>query len=214
LKAFILLLKKNFRKALKMARKIYDCEMYYILSLNLTNHTSSSFSPPSGVNIRWASRDDIHTAKELWRKRERSKKTKLFDDRFSKGYRCCAAWIDGKIIGIDWLTDKEDHEPETGLHIKLHPGSCYGLDLHEHPYYKGQGIGLAILSYNIQETKNLGFQQQYSIVSSRNESMLMAVTQLFGYKKIGTIKTKRFFNKPSTVWQIDNKIEQSGVLQL
>jgi len=67
-------------------------------------------------------------------------------DRLRLGYVCYTAWMDERIVAMDWVTIRMTKSRGTGLLVSPQPGSCCGLDLNEHPGYTWQGIGLITLA--------------------------------------------------------------------
>ena len=207
-------LRRLIRRIFGLLKRIYDHEQFYILTFDLANQSVPEFNPSANVTFRNASNEDFQALEGFWGKRETKKKLGIFHDRFSRNFVCYAAWINNQLVAQDWVTNSEDHEPYTGLTIRMGPGSSYGLDLQEHPKFKNQQIGLSLLSHSLQELKKQGFHKQYSIVSSRNKIMLRSSIQFFGFKKIGEIRTTRIFSQPSSVWKIDNKQGKNKILHL
>src|SRR5207245_11210650 len=73
-----------------------------------------------------------------------------------------------------------------------------------HEKYAGEGIGLALLTYSLVETKRRGFHSQVTCVDLRNVPMLSAAVQLLGFRTIGSIRTTTsVFAKPSSRWQLE-----------
>jgi hypothetical protein len=73
---------------------------------------------------------------------------------------------------------------------------------------------LATLIYCLRQTKAQGYARHYTIVHARNERMLMTVTQLIGFKKVGQINVRRFLGRPHSNWNVDDRASSSRILTL
>lgn len=197
----------------RISRNFYETDRNLILSLDLNEYDLPSYPAPPDVTFDELKSPGTEALHELWPANIRSRKIAKVKHRLDRGYKCYIARIDGAVAAIDWVTDSEDYEPYTGLTIKLKPGSCYGLDLHENPKYINQGIGLATLAYSINKSKEFGFLRQITIVSEQNLKMLQTAIQLFGFKKIGQIETRRIFRMTNSTWAIgDLKSREKEIL--
>ena len=174
----------------------YERKRFFILAFNLLEHRLPSYSPSLNLILRKASAEDTAALDGLWAGSHEKKKLSIFQKRLESGYTCLTARYYDKIIGIDWLSEIGDDDPITGLKFRMHPGSCYGLDLHEHKMYQGKGVGLALLAFSLAEAKKRGYHTQIAFVDVRNVKMLSTALHLFNFKKIGYIHTTRIFGKP------------------
>ncbi|MEW5795012.1 MAG: acyl carrier protein [Candidatus Zixiibacteriota bacterium] len=198
----------------RLAEAIYKRDHYYILAFDLVRQPVPQIRVPDGTTFRAVSPDDLQATNGLWRRAEEQEKQQLFVERLRKGYTGYAAWLDGNIVGLCWVTEVGDFEPDTGLQIKLRENSCYGLDLNERPDYHGRGIGLATVAFSLQKAAESGRAFHYSIVHEKNERMLAAAIQLVGYRMLGEIVTTRWLLRPHSVCYIQDKTFADGVLTL
>jgi GNAT superfamily N-acetyltransferase len=148
---------------------------------------------------------DLAELDGLFRPGLRDYKAKVFRQRLQDGYLCYGAWIDNRLVALDWVATNSDYESTSRVQLTLSAGSCYGLDLNEHPDYKDQGIGLALLSYALDDCRKRGFERQYTIVHGINKTMLLTSTQLFGFKPIGKIWTRKVLGGHRASWEIDGR---------
>ncbi|MEW5924868.1 MAG: hypothetical protein AB1746_12870, partial [Candidatus Zixiibacteriota bacterium] len=192
------------RACRRITRYFYETDRNLILLLDLNEYTTPSYPAPADITFEELKSPEAEALLELWPAAIQHKKIEKVKRRLENGYKCYIARFDGAIAAIDWVTNTEDYEPYTGLTIRLKPGSCYGLDLHENPKYMNQGIGLATLAYSINKSRESGFLRQITIVSEKNLKMLQTAIQLFGFRKIGQIETKRIFRMTRSTWQVDN----------
>ncbi len=204
-----------WRKACrKLLNLFYQRDRFYILSFDLTGQTIPTIPALAGTRSGQVTQDDLPATDGLWSPGAAAEKRRLFTQRLKEGYIGYATWLDGQIVGLCWVTHDGDFEPDTGLHIRLREHSSYGLDLSEHPDYPGQSIGLATVAYSLRRSQACGHKHQYSVVHSENERMLRASIQLLGLKKIGEIKTTSSLFGTSSVYEMNDKLDDNRVLML
>ncbi len=192
-----------------LVKPLYERDSFYILCLDLEHQPVPNQNALGNVRCGQATDEDLVAAADIWPLKYRKRKLQTFRARAAKGYSCYVAKDAGKVVAIDWMTDAEDDDPFTGLSFRLKPGSCFGLDLNEHPEYYGQGIGLGVLIHCLQQSKEHGHSKQYTIVQTANKKMLLTSIQLLGFKNVGRIKTRRILCRPCSTWQI-NGVSGSG----
>lgn len=187
---------------------------FYILSYDLRSTSATTLPNNPELTFRLAELKDIGAAEQIYAPQERQRKRQRFHERISNGHLCYAAWIGNRMVAIDWVTDKTDFEPTTGLTISPSPGSCYGLDLREHPDFKSQGIGMALLGHCLNDCRQRGYRTQFAIVDATNKKMLMASVQLLGFRTVGRIWSKKVIGKTSTQWEINGRTGSDSELVL
>lgn len=197
-----------------MAKFIYKRDTLYILSFDLENQVVPSNDGSPNCRCRPANLNDLTAAKDMWPRNQRQRKLQTFMARHSAGYSCYVAEIDGAIAAIDWVTGAEDYERNLDITIRPHPGSCYGLDLYEHPAYQEKGIGLAALIHCLGKSKEQGYRRHYTIVQSSNRKMLLTCIQLIGFTAVGRIRARRILGRTWSTWRIDGKAGRGRVLEL
>lgn len=198
----------------KFVRLLYQKVRFYILAFDLSAQPIPTLPAPSGTTFGEVSPNDLPATGGLWQKVVAKEKQRLFIDRLSKGYTGYATWLNGKIVGLCWVTDDGDYEPDTGLQVKLRERSCYGFDLNEHPDFQGMGIGLATVSYSLRKSQERGRRFHYSLVNAENERMLAASIQILGYRKVAEIVTTRRLCRPRSVCLMPDHIVSNGILTL
>jgi acyl carrier protein/GNAT superfamily N-acetyltransferase len=193
---------------------LYRKDRYHILSFDLTSKRIPVVKAPGGATQREVGIGDLSAADGLWHKAKIKEKHRLFEDRLKNGFIGFATWIDGRIAGLCWVAMQGDHEPQTGLHIKTGEGSCYGLDLEEHPDYRGQGVGLATMVYSMHRARERGYRVLFSVVHSGNERMLGAAIQILGYATVGEIVTERYLGHSKSVCVLAGRTVEGKTLIL
>ena len=206
--------------AVRLLRKIlkflYHRETFIILEFKLSEQQLPSFPSPLNLILREASVEDAIALSAFWESfdyRTFDKKEmnmELFRERLGSGYTCLTAWLDDKIVGMDWLLDKGYDCPFTGLKFSWPQDTCYGGELYEHKMYQGRGVGLTLLAFSLTETKKKGYQRQVTWVTAKNVKMLIAAIQMFGFKKIGDIDITRILHRPFSTWKISGRSGRGG----
>jgi len=199
---------------IRIKKLIYHTDKLYILQFDLGSQEIPKFDRIEDLYLRRASAEDSDMILDFWPPSQREYKLGRFKKRLEEGYMCFIGITDNNIVAIDWVTDREDYEPMTGLNVNLQSGSCYGLDLSEHVRYKNRGYGLATLLYCMEATKEMGYKKHYTIVHAENEKMLLTSIQLIGYSKAGEINTRRIFNRPSSTWELHGTHGEGRILVL
>jgi ribosomal protein S18 acetylase RimI-like enzyme len=120
--------------------------------------------------------------------------------RLDAGYACRVGLADGRVVAMTWSTARDDLETMTGLLVRPSPGACYALDLNVHPAYGGQGIGEALLAFELLEVKRLGFAAEHTIVRTENLGMLASAGGV-GFRRTGEIETRRILGRPFSRWK-------------
>lgn len=206
------------RKAAKLCRFlagfVYKRDTFHILEFDLERRSIPDHEPSVVTLCRPATPDDLRAAVEMWPGHKRQRKLRTFMARFSAGYSCYVAESGGTIAAIDWVTDTDDHEGNLALVIRPRPGSCYGLDLFEHPHYQQKGIGMAVLIHCLREAAKRGCRKQFTIVQASNRKMLLTCVQLIGFTTVGRIRTRRILRHAWSTWIIEGTAGRGRVLEL
>ena len=204
---------------------VSDCfylrQKYYILKFDVAERDLPSYSSSSNLTLREISTEDSDAYSEfcssiVYRTHTANKTMtmELFRQRLESGYVCLGAWLNGRIVGIDWLSGEGYKCPFTGLLLSWPNETCYAMELFEHPAHTGEGIGLALLAFSLATAKDRGYDSQVTMVIGRNVKMLSAAVQLFGFAKIGEIDTSRVLFKPFSSWKIGYKKGRGGTAVL
>jgi acyl carrier protein/ribosomal protein S18 acetylase RimI-like enzyme len=196
-------------------------QSYYILEFDLRNRVIPTFSAALDLDFRAASREDLAALKEFWSSfpyrtgdSDELMSENIFRSRLDADQLCLAAWHKGQVAGVDWIFDKGYPCPFTGLTYDWPDGTCYAMELNEHPAFRGKGIGIALLARSLHESKDRGYRRQVTIVRAANVKMLAASVQLFGFQKIGRIDTDWMFGRPFSKWTIGERSGRSRLLMM
>lgn len=126
-----------------------------------------------------------------------------FADRFAGGHHCFVALHQGQIVGIDWISGKHADTALIGLRVEMRPGTCVGENLMEHRAFRHRGVGLALLTYSLQQARKMGYARQVTLVSAWNRRMLVTAIQLMGFRQAGELVTTWRLGRPRTAWRFD-----------
>jgi acyl carrier protein/GNAT superfamily N-acetyltransferase len=204
----------------KISKLFFERESYLILERDLTTYHPPAFASPLNPALRQAAIEDQAALEAFWNSfryytLDRKKMDMaLFRQRLATGYSCMTAWLDGQIIGVDWLLERAYYCPHTGLELSWPSDSIYAGELYEHAEFRGKGIGLTLLAFSLDESRKNGYLRQVTLVAARNTKMLGAALQMFGFRKSGEIHTTRIFRQPLSVWRIGERSGRGGRVNL
>ncbi len=185
----------------KVFNQTYHKIKFHILVRDLSTPLPE-FPLKHGLFFRRISAGDQVNLENFWIKEVREYKSQVFKKRLETDVVCLAVMDGDRVVAIDWFSHHRAVETELGLVVEMTPEVCYGYDLHEHPDYQSQGLGLALLSYTLKFAREMGYRKQYAIVHEHNHKMLSVSTQLMGMKKVGEIEVARVFRKPFPSWKL------------
>jgi GNAT superfamily N-acetyltransferase len=172
-----------------------------------------AFELKPGFEFRRIAPGDSISLGGLWSEDVREYKTQIFGRKLNSDVICIAV-MDGKqVVALDWFSHHRAVEKDLGIEVEMSPEVCFGYDLHEHPDYHSQGLGLALLSYTLKYARDLGYKRQYAIVLDNNVKMLSVATQLMGMRKVGQVDVARVLKKPFPRWNL-NGLTGTRVLTL
>jgi GNAT superfamily N-acetyltransferase/acyl carrier protein len=188
----------------RIERVILECDLY------------PQFQPHVAavpVEIRQAAAADVPALATFFALFGRRMAESFLHWRLLNGYTCFIAYHDRRIVGMTWDSVTGDHCFYTGLQFKMLPTTNYAFELYEHPGYGGKGVGLALLSHGLLAAKHRGFTKQVSWVDVSNTKMLSAAIHMFGFVKVGSVRTTRLLQRPSSTWEIGGRAGRGGVVE-
>lgn len=197
-------------------RATYRHSKKYILAFDLKNENIPDYHADLNIDLRVAGIDDLDTLSKIEVvQQDKTMNAGLYGSRLESGFLCLVAYHDGRIVGVDWISDRGNEEYDTiGLSFEMKERSCYALELYEDKAFVGKGIGMALLSFSLQVCKEKGYERQITWVNANNVKMLSSSIQLFGFKKIGEIEVRRIFNRPYSKWTIENEQGKGKVIRI
>jgi len=142
-------------------------------------------------------------ASAFWSRSRTDYWLRLFQERYAAGSHCFVALHQGQIVGIDWVSGKNADTALIGLQVAMRPGTCVGENLMEHRAYRHQGIGMALLTYSLEQSRVMGYARQVTLVSAWNHRMLVTAVQLLGFQVTGELVTTWRLGRPRTAWRVD-----------
>ncbi len=196
----------------KIQPLFYHPVSHVILLRDLTTEIPAVAPSEGGLVVRETPFLSEGEVADLWPRRDRRTMTQLMRQRARAGYICLTAWRENEIVGIDWLSLSGDFDSSTGLEITTADGCCYAMNLYEK--YRGQGIGLALLAASLEEGRRRGCTIQVTIVQESNTRMMSVATQMFGFRQIGSIRTRRFLGQATSTWKKDGQEYRKAAVHL
>jgi GNAT superfamily N-acetyltransferase/acyl carrier protein len=127
-----------------------------------------------------------------------------------EGHMCLTAWHGSELAGAVWLSTTGTTS-DSPIRIRTAPGSCYGFLLDENPSLRGHGVGLVLLAHSLRDAYRRGFRRQWTLVDAKNRKMLLVVTQMFGFEKLGEIDQYRLLGRYFVRWRIPDTYRINGV---
>jgi acyl carrier protein/GNAT superfamily N-acetyltransferase len=162
------------------------------------------------LEFRELTESEAPLVRELYPAVLHRRKLRLFEERFRQGCTCLSAWHHGRVVAVDWLAPGD-----ATTNVVLRPGTCLGLDLHEHRSYRGKRVGLALLAHSLEISKRRAFERQVTLVLSDNRHMLAAAVQLLGFQKVGEAERLRILGRVARwSWQIGETVGRGRSLIL
>jgi acyl carrier protein/GNAT superfamily N-acetyltransferase len=205
------------RLGLHITDSFYLRQKYHILMFDISDQPLPSYTSLPDLILREVSAEDSDAFREFctsiaYRTHTANKimTVELFRERLESGYICLGAWLNDRIVGVDWLSGEGYKCPFTGLRFHWPSETCYAMELFEHTEHTGEGIGLSLLAFSLAVAKERGYESQVAMVIGKNVKMLSASVQLFGFVKIGEIDTRRILFKPFSSWQIGGDSGRGG----
>lgn len=195
------------RVAERYGRAVYVRQRQIVLERDLTSGLPPVFVGTLPLEFRAARSGDgaALAASGFWPAARADYWQRLFTARFDAGYHCFVALHHGHIVGIDWVSGKSADTALIGLRVDMRPGSCVGENLMEHRAHRHQGIGLALLTYSLEQARKMGYARQVTLVSAWNHRMLVTAVQLLGFRAVGELVTTWRFGRPRTAWRMDGQ---------
>jgi GNAT superfamily N-acetyltransferase len=126
-----------------------------------------------------------------------------FEQALRNGAIALVACERGQIVAVDLLSANGDHEVDV-----LGTNACYGFYLTESRTARGRGIGLALIAFSFEVARERGFRAQLTHIWEGNTPMLVAATQLLGFRTIGVARRRRVAGFTRWSW-----VEEDGRLR-
>jgi len=184
---------------------------YVLLERPLANPAPIHVPIPPDVELRTYSPTDRDALEELWPlylARNAGSKVDLW---LSTGARADVAVQGRRIVGLSIVS--ATGEPGE---VVVEPArrACWGIYLREAPDARGRGIGIALLAQSLAESQARGFSAQMSSVRVNNAPMLLATTQLLGFRPIGRATRMRILGVTRWSWEVQGRPGKGSKLVL
>jgi acyl carrier protein/GNAT superfamily N-acetyltransferase len=100
-----------------------------------------------------------------------------------------------KVVALDLYSGEGDDDVRIAR-----ADACYGFYLAEAPAVRGRGVGLALIAYSFGQAWARGFRWQLAYVRDDNTPMLVAATQLLGFRPVGTARRTHVLGMTRWSW--------------
>jgi len=189
----------------RYGRVLYARQRQLLLERDLTAGSIRVAAAALPLEFRAARPEDVPAleASAFWSRSRADYWLRLFRERYAAGSHCFVALHQGQIVGIDWVSGKNADTALIGLQVAMRPGTCVGENLMEHRAYRHQGIGMALLTYSLEQSRVMGYARQVTLVSAWNHRMLVTAVQLLGFQVTGELVTTWRLGRPRTAWRVD-----------
>ena len=189
----------------RYGRVLYARQRQLLLERDLTAGAIRVAAAALPLEFRAARPADVPAlaASAFWSRSRTDYWLRLFQERYAAGSHCFVALHQGQIVGIDWVSGKKADTALIGLQVAMRPGTCVGENLMEHRAYRHQGIGMALLTYSLEQSRVMGYARQVTLVSAWNHRMLVTAVQLLGFQVTGELVTTWRLGRPRTAWRVD-----------
>jgi acyl carrier protein/GNAT superfamily N-acetyltransferase len=189
----------------RYGRVLYARQRQLLLERDLTAGAIRVAAAALPLEFRAARPADVPplAASAFWSRSRTDYWLRLFQERYAAGSHCFVALHQGQIVGIDWVSGKNADTALIGLQFAMRPGTCVGENLMEHRAYRHQGIGMALLTYSLEQSRVMGYARQVTLVSAWNHRMLVTAVQLLGFQVTGELVTTWRLGRPRTAWRVD-----------
>jgi len=189
----------------RYGRVLYARQRQLLLERDLTAESIRVAAAALPLEFRAARPADVPAlaASAFWSRSRTDYWLRLFQERYAAGSHCFVALHQGQIVGIDWVSGKNADTALIGLQFAMRPGTCVGENLMEHRAYRHQGIGMALLTYSLEQSRVMGYARQVTLVSAWNHRMLVTAVQLLGFQVTGELVTTWRLGRPRTAWRVD-----------
>jgi acyl carrier protein len=158
--------------------------------------------------------EELATLPRSWPQFRRRLPLEAWRAEMAAGATCLAAFWEGRIAALEWLSGDGESRSSMGLPIRVRPGTSYGFRLLERLDAAGNGIGLSLLAFSLAESRRRGYARQAGYVDERNRRMLVASLVLLGFKSFGEVRVTRLFGASRARWRVDGREGTGGTLVL
>ena len=198
----------------KIIEPYHRRQQHHILFADLSKAELSR--PDARVELRFGAlaKTDLGSLNGFWETEQQESIARRIRYLLDEGHIGMVAWHGDTIVAMDFLAVKEYHDRDKDLVFDPADGVCFGFDLSEHRKFKGKGVGLSLLAYVLEEARRRGWYRHYTVVNAKNEKMLAASSQIFGFRKVGHSKTTAWFSRSRSSWWLGDTNGHGGKIRL
>ena len=115
----------------------------------------------------------------------------VVERRLERGDRCGAAWLDGRLVGVRWMSLTTAEIDFLALEADLGPGVAYYFDAFTAPELQGRGIGRAMSPLLDARARALGAHTVLNAIFPGNPAGLALVRSVAANRPAGWLGTVR-----------------------
>jgi GNAT superfamily N-acetyltransferase len=119
--------------------------------------------------------------------------------RLARGDRCGAAWLDGRLVGVRWMSLTTAAIDFLALEADLGPGVVYYFDAFTAPELQGRGIGRAMSPLLDARSRALGAHTVLNAIFPGNPAGLALVRSVAANRPAGWLGTLRLGSRRAPV---------------
>jgi acyl carrier protein/GNAT superfamily N-acetyltransferase len=188
------------RMAAPVRRFLFARTQHVLLERRLDEELSTEIAPLPGIEFRVLLPGERPDLSDLWAPVHARRMTNVFQQEADRGAIALVACSGDRVVAVDLFSGS------GGLDVEVSsPGACFGFLLAEARASRGLGIGLALTAYSFGVARERGFRTQLTHVWTGNTAMLVAATQLLGFRIIGNAQRMRVLGITRWSWQIRGK---------
>lgn len=188
------------RMAAPVRRFLFARTQNVLFERRLDEELSTEIAPPHGIEFRLLRPGERPDLSDLWAPVHARRMTNVFQREVDRGAIALVACSGDRVVAVDLISGS------GGLEVKVNsPGACFGFLLAEARAARGRGVGLALATYSFRVARERGFRTQLTHVWTGNTAMLVAATQLLGFRIIGNAQRMRVLGITRWSWQIRGK---------
>ena len=120
----------------------------------------------------------------------------------------------GRILGLNVVSDTGEPGEVRLRSNREGQRDSWGIYLREAPDARSRGIGMALLAHALADRQKLGYRAEWTTVRTSNTPMLVATTQLLGYRPAGRATRTRLLGVNRWSWDIKGRSGRGSELEV
>lgn len=136
------------------------------------------------------------------------------DRWFARGASAFVAVQSGRIVGLNVVSDTGEPGEVQLRARKDARRDSWGIYLREAPDCRSRGIGIALLAHALADRQARGYRAEWTTVRTANTPMLVATTQLLGYRSAGRATRTRLLGVNRWTWDVQSRTGKGSILEV